>query len=482
VRTRTLEIAGGVQIVVPDSLNLLTPYVLFEQRDWFEDEIGFVRRLLRPGQRTIDIGANYGVYALTMAKIVGPTGAVWAFEPASSTAALLAQGVAANNFSQVVVECSAISSACGTARLSLNDNSEFNSLVRDELPTLTTETVPVVTLDDCLIRYGWNDIDFVKIDAEGEEKNIIAGGRRFFTECSPLILYEIKAGADLHLELVQNFARIGFESYRLIPGLDLLVPFDVDSQPDGYLLNLFCCKKDRAALLAEKGLLLDAATITACTAEGRFESFYQSHGNDYIWDKQLSTMPYCTLITSLWGTPAGDNKVIRDALACYAISQDAGLDSFERLRGLEVSIQLLKSLGKEIAQYLRLSTVTRVARDYGSRTVAMSAIKQLLDSISLRRPIDASEPFLAPSKRFDMISPGARVDDWMLAASAEEFERLQSFSSFYMGDISRPRLELIASLGFGSEEMGRRLQLLKARFGAQSPTQDADPDDRESLD
>jgi hypothetical protein len=116
VRTRTLEIAGGVQIVVPDSLNLLTPYVLFEQRDWFEDEIGFVRRLLRPGQRTIDIGANYGVYALTMAKIVVPTGAVWAFEPASSTAALLAQGVAANNFSQVVVECSAISSACGTAR------------------------------------------------------------------------------------------------------------------------------------------------------------------------------------------------------------------------------------------------------------------------------------------------------------------------------------------------------------------------------
>jgi len=469
MRTRTLEIAGGVQVVVPDSLNLLTPYVLFEQRDWFEDEIGFVRRLLRPGQRTIDIGANYGVYALTMAKIVGPTGAVWAFEPASSTAALLAQGVAANNFSQVVVECSAISSACGTARLSLNDNSEFNSLVRDELPALTTETVPVVTLDDCLMRYGWKDIDFMKIDAEGEEKNIIAGGRRFFTECSPLILYEIKAGADLHLELVQHFARIGFESYRLIPGLDLLVPFDVNSQPDGYLLNLFCCKKDRATLLAEMGLLLDATTIAACTAAGRFETFYQSHKNEYTWDKRLSTMPYCASLTNLWGTPAEGSAAIVDALACYAISQDAALDSFERLRGLEVSIQLLKSLGKELTQYLRLSTVTRVARDYGSRTVAMSAIKQLLDSISLKRLIDASEPFLAPGRRFDTLSPGPRIDEWMLAASAEEFERLQSFSSFYMGDNSRPRLELIASLGFGSEEMDRRLQLLKARFGTPSP-------------
>jgi len=282
MRTRTLEIAGGVRVVVPDSLNLLTPYVLFEQRDWFEDEIGFVRRLLRPGQQTIDIGANYGVYTLTMAKIVGPTGAVWAFEPASSTVALLAQGIAANNFSQVVVECSAISDVCGTARLALNDNAEFNSLVRDDLPAATTETVPLVTLDDCLGRYGWKDIDFMKIDAEGEETNIIAGGRRFFTECSPLILYEIKAGADLHLELVQQFARIGFESYRLIPGLDLLVPFDVDSKPDGYLLNLFCCKKDRAALLAEMGLLLDAATIKACTAAGRFESFHLRRRQSWV--------------------------------------------------------------------------------------------------------------------------------------------------------------------------------------------------------
>src|SRR5260370_17805552 len=103
MRTKTLEIAGGVRVVVPDSLNLLTPYVLFEQRDWFEDEIGFIRRLLRPGQQAIDIGANYGVYPLTMAKIVGPPGAVWAFQPASSTVALLPPGLPPHEFTQVVV-------------------------------------------------------------------------------------------------------------------------------------------------------------------------------------------------------------------------------------------------------------------------------------------------------------------------------------------------------------------------------------------
>jgi hypothetical protein len=253
-----------------------------------------------------------------------------------------------------------------------------------------------------------------------------------------------------------------------------LVPFDADSQPDGYLLNLFCCKKDRAALLAETGLLLDAATIKAHTAARRFESFYQSHRDNYTWDRRLSAMPYAASLSSLWSTTIRESAVIGDILACHSISQDSSLDSFERLRGLELSMQLLVSLERKIGQYLRLSTLARVAREYGARTVAMNAVKRLLDSISLARTIDASEPFLAVSKRFDKISPGGRIDDWVLAASAEEFERLQSYSSFFLGDSSRPRLELIASLGFGSEEMDRRLQLLNARFGTQMPPRQSD--------
>lgn len=79
----TLTLVDGVRIVVPDSLNLITPYVLLEQQDWFEDEIKFLRGMLKPGQKVIDIGANYGVYTLSMAHAVGATGCVWAFEPAS---------------------------------------------------------------------------------------------------------------------------------------------------------------------------------------------------------------------------------------------------------------------------------------------------------------------------------------------------------------------------------------------------------------
>ncbi|MBK7673942.1 MAG: hypothetical protein IPJ27_03790 [Candidatus Accumulibacter sp.] len=58
--TATLTMVDEVRVVVPDSLDLITPYVLLEQQDWFEDEIKFLRHLLQPGQKVIDIGANYG--------------------------------------------------------------------------------------------------------------------------------------------------------------------------------------------------------------------------------------------------------------------------------------------------------------------------------------------------------------------------------------------------------------------------------------
>ena len=78
----TLTLVEGVKIVVPDSLDLLTPYVLREQQDCFEDETKFLRHLLQPGQQVMDIGANYGVYTHSMARKVGASGRVWAFEPA----------------------------------------------------------------------------------------------------------------------------------------------------------------------------------------------------------------------------------------------------------------------------------------------------------------------------------------------------------------------------------------------------------------
>jgi FkbM family methyltransferase len=467
-RTRTFEITGGARVVTPDSLNLVTPYVLFEQQDWFEEEIGFLRSFLQPGYRAIDVGANYGVYTLSIAKAVGPTGAVWAFEPATSTASFLEQGIAANGFTHVTLEHSALSRECGSAQLSLNNDSELNALVRGEPAAGATETVPLVTLDDCLKRYGWKRIDFMKIDAEGEEASIIEGGRRFFADLSPLILYEVKAGNTLHLELVASFAAIGFDSYRLVPGLNMMVPFDAAAKPDDYLLNLFCCKKDVAASLSDRGLLIDATAVAASRAGNRLEQLRQKQSQEYTWERRIGALPYASACAPSWNTSPAATAALSEALSGYAISRDVKVAPPERFSALEASLIGLMSLSQDAQHPLRLASLARVARAYGARGVAVIALGRLLETLLKDQSVPLDEPFLAPGERFDAVDPGENIQDWILAAALEEMETLSAFSSFYSGAHSKPRLELICSLGYESAEMRRRLELINTRFPASS--------------
>jgi FkbM family methyltransferase len=480
VTTTTLTIVDGVRVVVPDSLDLITPYVLREQLDWFEDEIKFVRNLLQPGQRVIDIGANYGVYTLSMAQRVGAKGYVWAFEPASSTANLLAKGIAINDFKHISLEQSALSNTEGYAQLSLNQDSELNSLSHGILPTSSSETVPLVTLDRSMEANGWRDIAFVKIDAEGEETRIVEGGERFFTELSPLVQYEVKAGADLHLGLVQEFSSLGYKSYRLVPGMNILIPFDENSQPDGYLLNLFCCKPDRGAQLFAQGLLLnpsdprkggelidDAVKKYRINKIRNWLPFFKKDNNIYDWRSFLTKLPYGRHLAKLWScSPAIEgSKENEEALFFYAMSRDTSLSAAVRFKALEASFNRLRILCEKKPKYLRLSSLARVARDFGARSVSVTALGQLGELILQSNELELSEPFLPSCERFDHIHPGENIRSWVLAATLEEIERIGSFSSFYTGKSAQGRLEAICELGFGCEEMERRLNLLKQRFG-----------------
>lgn len=470
-RTATFEITGGACVVVPDSLHSMTPYILYEQHDWFEDEIDFLRRLIKPGQHVIDIGANYGVYTLSLAKLVGPTGAVWAFEPASTTADYLAQGIATNNFTQVVLERSAVSSRTGTATLSLNDNSELNSLT----PTSDsdkTETVRVVTLDQCLHDYGWRNITLLKIDAEGEEVNIIEGAREFFAALSPLVLYEIKAGRDFHLDLVRRFADIGYDSYRLIPGLNLLVPFEPDTRPDAYLLNLFCCKADRAASLANAGFLVDSSAATLSGEARDLANFLESEKTKYPWPQVLAGLPYAAPLLPRWmqATESADRKEITGAISYFAIGHDTSLVPRLRFAALERGLGAIRDVCRHQPSHLRLLSLARIAADYGSRHEAVTALNQLCARVGHDNPEDFDEPFLAPSERFDSLDPNDSLRTWLVAGVLEELELLATYSSYFNGEDSKLRLETIASMGLASSEMKRRLQLIQLRFPAITPT------------
>jgi hypothetical protein len=90
-RSLRIRISTDVTLAVPPSLDSITTYVLLEQETWFEKELIFLCRWLKPGMTAIDIGANLGVYALPIARLVGPHGRVFAYEPGSAARKLLEQ-------------------------------------------------------------------------------------------------------------------------------------------------------------------------------------------------------------------------------------------------------------------------------------------------------------------------------------------------------------------------------------------------------
>jgi FkbM family methyltransferase len=459
--TVVLTLVDGVRIVAPDSLDLITPYVLREQQDFFEDELPFVRHVLQPGQNVIDIGANYGVYTLPMAQKVGASGHVWAFEPSASTAQFLAQGIAANGFAHVTLEQKAVSSASGSAQLALHVHSELRSIVHGAVPPDGSEKVSLVTLDDCMDRFGWQDIDLIKIDAEGEEVNIVKGGHRFFANLAPLVQYELrKNAADMNFDLIRDFAAIGYDSYRLLLGLNLLVPFDAELPPDSYLLNLFCCNAVRADRLFRRGLLLRSGDLTGASKSLGTST---SIGARYHWRHALAHLAYAVPLASVWevAEQAGDSTDVQQALCFYAQSCDAALSMEQRFRALKASFLRFTALCERNPSHLRLASLARVAHDYGQRAVGVKALTQLVESIRVTGKVDPNEPFLAPLERFDLIAPGEALGNWVLAAVLEQLEQRERLSSFYAGAGALERLEAIHALGFGSPGMERRLELVR---------------------
>jgi FkbM family methyltransferase len=448
---RQIAIADGTQIIVPDSLNSISTYVLLEQQDWFEDEIGFIRHYLQSGKQAIDIGANYGVYALSIAQKIGSEGHLWAFEPASNTASFLRASIATNQFSQITLVQSAVSKNSGAARLELDKNSELNSLVSDREVVERAETVTLCTLDECMDLYNWQNIDLIKLDAEGEETNIILGGSRFFQELSPLVMYEVKAAKSLRLDLVDRFQEIGYDSYRLVPELNILVPFESNVPADPYLLNLFCCKPDRAKQLADAGYLIPSITDLPPLTESSIAT--------YSWSATLAELPYVRHLVDNWQT-TNDGK-LETAIAYYMASCDKSLAASNRFLALKNSFSLLQSVDRSQVSIPWKMTLARVASDYGERNMAVDILGDLLGIFDRGSEVDLTMPFLMPTARFDQLEPNSTISLFLFAAILEAFEESVHYSSYYSRRSSPLRLDKIQKIGYTSPAMDLRYSLVR---------------------
>ena len=153
------------------------------------DMVSLIERLTPPGATVLDIGANIGAHALRFGKLVGASGHVFAFEPTDYAYHKLVKNLSLNRLPQV----EALQLALGdqpAARQTVGFRSSWRS---DGQRTTARSIVDFVTLDGWCQSRGITRVDLVKLDVDGHEFPVLAGGRRILAASRPVVL--IEAGA-----------------------------------------------------------------------------------------------------------------------------------------------------------------------------------------------------------------------------------------------------------------------------------------------
>ena len=137
-------------------------------------EIEFCKKEIKKGDTVVDIGANIGLYTLFFSKLVGATGKVIAFEPDPENFDVLKKNIELNEITNVTLMQKGISNKNETMKLYKSHASGAHSLIKNEWAKEYTD-IQTVTLDD---YFNGEEIDMMKIDAEGFELEVIEGGKK----------------------------------------------------------------------------------------------------------------------------------------------------------------------------------------------------------------------------------------------------------------------------------------------------------------
>jgi FkbM family methyltransferase len=149
----------------------------------------FYEGFLKPGMIVVDAGANIGLHTLFFAKRVGPEGRVYAFEPGQSAFDRLQSHIKRNQLANVRCFHCALGASEGVVSITENcqDNSR-NFVVESSSATIGAKNVALRSLNQLLKEESVGRVDFLKIDVEGFEPQVLEGASNYLRQQSIRVL------------------------------------------------------------------------------------------------------------------------------------------------------------------------------------------------------------------------------------------------------------------------------------------------------
>lgn len=179
----------------------------------------------------IDIGAHIGMYA---DKMVKDFERVIAFEPIHHE--LLKENVPEAEIYPFALTCVSGNRKGGDKRFKHAStkggktatmcyprpgNSGSWEIIQELTPTPGKWEIREVVLSS-LDEHDFTDVDFVKIDAQGCEFEILKGGKNLFTDNSPVVLMEVKYRGRWDYKSIGFLAQLGYQVKEVL-GADIIM-------------------------------------------------------------------------------------------------------------------------------------------------------------------------------------------------------------------------------------------------------------------
>lgn len=262
------KIRENIEIVIQSGIKMRLYFdsklsqILYFYPEFESQELRFLNTFLKPGDIFVDVGANIGLYTLIAASLVGLGGVVYAFEPCSKTFQRLVNNVHLNNLNNVFCHQIALSDKTSNVDMvvSLDGFDAWNSFAQPVMgKSFASETVTSITWDGFIQEHKIAErVTLMKIDVEGWETKVLAGGREFFSRTdAPALQVEFteqacqSAGSSCE-ELYHQLEELGYQMFIYDAKSRRLIP---DPLRENYpYLNLIATKqpKELFARIEEK--------------------------------------------------------------------------------------------------------------------------------------------------------------------------------------------------------------------------------------
>jgi len=193
---------------------------LYFSGDFEQAELNLCKKFIKNDSTIIDIGANIGVHSIYFSEIAS-NGKVLSIEPQVTIYPVLLQNI--SKYDNIIPLNVAVDTDLKISSFFIADDNAYSSL-KDTKRKKILNVKQVVTLPFDLIIDLFDKVDFIKIDVEGYEKNVLSSMKKILLRDKPVLFVEIYQGINSNedpMGTVEILIDMGYQAYIVNKANDL---------------------------------------------------------------------------------------------------------------------------------------------------------------------------------------------------------------------------------------------------------------------